>query len=393
MLIKAKLIKLFLTPFVCLKDISKYIHAVLRTKSILYADIEKIIVTILKIVISTFKMLIIYPTKLIAFIKYHANIFTSRNDISSCDRQPSLLYSTGITSTKSIVFNKQAFIFLACLGIVGYVAVSPHKNRGHFNQTTQEAIKTFKTPKMFAIAATSKAAVETAPATLTYVMVRSKDNTTFSSAIEATVISMPFKEGESFKKGETLIKFDCRIQKAELQKAEAQKKFTDIADKSAKKLKSYGSISEAELAKALSDLNIAIAEVNKWRAVVDQCTIKAPYNGAVSEKYVQVGESIKSGEPLLKTINTQNLELQMQVPSSWLTWLHVGSTFSMAINEIQKTITAKVSRINPQIDPVSQTVRIVGLLTTPDPNLLPGMTGQATFQDHSSANHMNIGES
>jgi membrane fusion protein (multidrug efflux system) len=222
------------------------------------------------------------------------------------------------------------------------------------------------------------------PAAPVYVLIRSKNSTTFSAENIATVVSLLSKEGDKFKSGDTLLAFDCRIQQAELKKALAQAEATNIAYTSAKRLKTYGTISMHELIKAKTDVDIAKSDVEKFNAIVDKCTIKAPYNGSVSESMVQVGEIAKPGEPLLKIINNENLELQMQVPSVWLRWLHVGSVFKVLINETNKTVSAKVLKINPEINPISQTVKIIGIPITPDLTLLPGMSGLATFKENAS---------
>ena len=56
--------------------------------------------------------------------------------------------------------------------------------------------------------------------------------------------------------------------------------------------------------------------------------------------------------------------------------------FNVKINDIKKTIPAKVILINPEIEPISQTVKIIGAIDSPDSALRPGMTGQAIFNDN-----------
>lgn len=217
-----------------------------------------------------------------------------------------------------------------------------------------------------------------------YVSIRAKDNTTFSSETTATITHIPFRSGDAFRKGDVLLEFDCRVQKAELRKALAQQEAAASTHKSAKKLINYDAISEQELIKARTDSEIAAAEVDKLKTLVDKCTIIAPYNGKVSEVMVHVGESTRPGDPLLKVVNISNLELQLQVPSVWLEWLKIDADFKITIDEIKKTLSAKVTKINPEIDAVSQTVKIIGIVTTPDPQLLPGMSGQAEFSNKGS---------
>jgi membrane fusion protein (multidrug efflux system) len=212
-----------------------------------------------------------------------------------------------------------------------------------------------------------------------YVIIRSSDEITFSSETTASVDKINVKEGDIFHEGDTLLELDCRAQKADLDKANAQLTGTNIALKSAQKLSSYNSISEYELTQASSQNLMADAEAKKLLAIVSKCVIKAPFNGAVSNLMVHALETVKPGDPMLKILNTENLDFATQIPSSWLTWLHVGSDFTVHVNEINKDIKVKVARINPEIDSISQTVKVIGNLTSPDNALRPGMSGQATF--------------
>lgn len=215
-----------------------------------------------------------------------------------------------------------------------------------------------------------------------YVIIRSSEETMFSSETNGQIISLPVKEGSSFNKGDTLLKLDCRLQEAELAKAKADQEATSKAFESARKLKTYGSISEFEYVKAKSEADAANADVQKLKVIVEKCNIIAPFNGGVAEIKAHLYETVKQGDPLLKVVNTDNLTFEVQVPSQWLLWLKIGSDFSVYINDINKTIPAKITFINPEIEPISQTVKIVGLITPANPVLRPGMTGQAVFKDN-----------
>ncbi len=219
-----------------------------------------------------------------------------------------------------------------------------------------------------------------------YVIIRPSDQATFSSETAAQVFNVPYKEGASFHKGDILLEFDCRYQKAELKKALAQQTESAMASRSAEKLVNYGSISKFEVVKAESEEQMANADVDKLRATVDKCTIRAPFTGSVADVIVHPNESVRPGDPLLKIVNTEYLEFEIQIPSVWLSWLHVGSMFNVRLNEIKKTISAKVTMIDPEIEPVSQSVKIIAVITPSDPTLLPGMSGQAIFTDNPDNN-------
>lgn len=215
-----------------------------------------------------------------------------------------------------------------------------------------------------------------------YVIVRSNEETTFSSETTGQVISLPVKEGTAFKMGDLLLTLDCRLQAAELAKAKAIQAATTKAYQSAKKLQTYGSISEFELIKSKSEAEESDADVQRLQVTVEKCNIVAPFNGSVAEIKIHLYETVKPGDPLLKVVNTESLTFEVQVPSEWLSWLRIGSSFNVYVNDISKSIPSKVTLINPEIEPISQTVKISGSITPANQTLRPGMTGQAIFKDN-----------
>lgn len=223
---------------------------------------------------------------------------------------------------------------------------------------------------------------EEASNTPKYLVLRSTDQVTFSSELSASVADIFVKEGSRFHKGEVLLKLDCDVQQAELNKSLAQLEEANMAKKSAAKLETYEAISTFELLKAKTDAQEAEADVNKLKAIVEKCTITAPFNGAVSAIMTHRFETVKPGDPLIKIVNTDNLEVSIQVPSPWLAWLHVDSEIKIHINELNRDVNAKVVRINPQIEAISQTVKIIAVINQPDSDLLPGMSGVAIFPDN-----------
>ncbi len=261
--------------------------------------------------------------------------------------------------------------FFACLGIL--------KTAKTLAEPLTNAKTTF--PNTLPVPNEKNANTPSASKTPEYVVIHASDQATFSSEITTNVANLYVKEGSRFTTGQTLLELDCRLQQAELEKALAQQMAVKQAYDAAKKLKTYGSISDYELIKASSEAKVANAEVAKLSTIVEKCTIKAPFNGSVAELMVHAHESVKQGDALLKIVNLENLQFELLVPSCWLKGLQVGSEFSVSINETGQVISAKITEINPQIEPISQSVRLIATITPPDPKLLPGMSGQAKFPE------------
>lgn len=203
-----------------------------------------------------------------------------------------------------------------------------------------------------------------------------REFTTVSSEIAARIDRIASRMGEHFKRGEVLVEFDCAIPRAQMARAEAvaeQSNKTIAINRRLLELKSIGQleldIAQAEFAKAKADLAIAQATVSK-------CTIVAPFSGLVVEQKAREFQYAAPGQPLLDLLDDQAIEIELIAPSRWLRWIKLGTEFSVKIDETDKTYPAKVTRLGGRVDPVSQSVRVVGEVVGPAPDLMAGMSGE-----------------
>jgi multidrug efflux pump subunit AcrA (membrane-fusion protein) len=95
---------------------------------------------------------------------------------------------------------------------------------------------------------------------------------------------------------------------------------------------------------------------------------------------VQAGEYVAEGQPVLEIIDDGELEFETLIPSEALTWLRVGTPFSVTLHEVEGPVEARVTRIAPLIDPVSQTIKIYARGASEGSRLMAGMSGLATFR-------------
>ncbi len=114
------------------------------------------------------------------------------------------------------------------------------------------------------------------------------------------------------------------------------------------------------------------------RVLTQKCKITAPFSGKVVERLAQVHESVSPGDQIIEIINHEKLEIRLVVPSSWLKWLKVGASFQVKIDETGYKFTVAVERIGARINPVSQTIKVIGKVKG-NGELIPGMSGNALF--------------
>jgi RND family efflux transporter MFP subunit len=195
--------------------------------------------------------------------------------------------------------------------------------------------------------------------------------TTVAAEIGAKINRLPVPESGAFGAGQLLVAFDCSLQQAQLQKAQAEMEGAEQTLKSNQRLAELNSVGQLELDLSRSAVGKARAELGANQAVLGKCSVIAPFAGRVAEQqYVQPGQA------LLDIIDDSVLELEFLVPSHWLGWLRVGNKFKVQIDETRKTYPAKFIRIGARVDPVSQSVKVAAAIDGRFPELIAGMSGR-----------------
>lgn len=210
-------------------------------------------------------------------------------------------------------------------------------------------------------------------------VVRPAQQARITADLVAPLSKVGFREGQKFRKGDLLLAFDCRRQMAELASALAQQRESTVVYESAAYLekRKAGSRQDMEMSRARSEK--AAAEVEAIRARTEQCSVTAPYDGHVVELGIQAHELPVAGKSLLFIVSTGDPEVELIVPSLWLSWLQVGVEFKFSVDETQNTYAGKIARLGASVDAVSQTVKVYGKFMTPPADILPGMSGTIQF--------------
>lgn len=211
-------------------------------------------------------------------------------------------------------------------------------------------------------------------------VVKSRLEAVISSKITAKVISMPFREGQSFSKGALLVSFDCSTLRAQLNAANAATSAYRKTYETNAELDAFQAVGRNEVEVSKANMDRASAEARAIATQLSDCAIHAPFAGFVTEKTGHAHEVAASGQPLMRIQNGSDLEVQLIVPSGWLTWLKPGTDFDFRIDETGETVKASVTRLGGSVDPVSKTLRIIAALQNAAQRVLPGMSGSANFE-------------
>ncbi len=219
------------------------------------------------------------------------------------------------------------------------------------------------------------------PTALVRGVVNPSSESTIASKMTARIIAMPYSEGQGFPAGALLARFDCSQIKAQLNAAQAAATAYRKTYETNVELDQYEAVGKNEVAVSKANLGKADAEAAAVSSQLSDCEVRAPFAGKVVEQIAHVKEIAASGQPLLKIQSGREVELELIVPSKWLTWMKPGAAFAFKIDETGNTIKGRVKRFGASVDPVSKTIRVIGVVTQRQGIVLAGMSGTATFDD------------
>jgi len=87
--------------------------------------------------------------------------------------------------------------------------------------------------------------------------------------------------------------------------------------------------------------------------------VRAPFEGVITKRYVELGQNINAGEQLFEIADTDPLLLRLYLPESEIGDIHVGQEVSIhPDNDPGKTLHGRVVRIAPEVDKRTGTVKV-----------------------------------
>lgn len=213
--------------------------------------------------------------------------------------------------------------------------------------------------------------------------------TTVASKLLAKVIEVNVTAGQRVAQEEILVRLDDADLRARLEQAQsaavaarAQRDQALIEHDRVAKLQERDAASKIEWDRVQAALKSAEAElagdeqaVKEAQTVLDYATIRAPIQGVVIEKKVEVGDMVTPGQPLLSFYDPTRMQLVASVRESLTQRLAVGQTVDVEIDALHKRCQGRISEIVPEAEAASRTFAVK--VTGPCPaGIYTGMFGR-----------------
>ncbi|MCG5502177.1 efflux RND transporter periplasmic adaptor subunit [Ectothiorhodospira lacustris] len=179
----------------------------------------------------------------------------------------------------------------------------------------------------------------------------------------------------------------ARLDQAEAGLREAQARFNEARAEfeRAQGIFERQLISRAEMDRVTATLEAARARLESARAAragaqeaLEHALVRAPYAGIVTQRHVEVGESVSPGQPLLSGISLEFLRVTTQVPQRFINPVRRHQTARILLED-QPAVVVERLTFFPYADPATGSFRVRAELPDRTPGLFPGMFVKVAF--------------
>lgn len=227
-------------------------------------------------------------------------------------------------------------------------------------------------------------------------VVEAVDDSTIAAQTNARVLELPFDVGDRVAKGDILVRFSdieqqtgrktaaANVAAARAEYRNAETDWQRMQDIFARDLIARAQLDAATARRdaARAALDAAEASLKNASQQVDYTVVRAPFNGVVTRRYVQVGEAVQSGppapQPLIALAALDTLRIEVVVPQSAVAAIRKFHTATVVLDDDRRVNTPELT-VFPYADPATHTFRIRVRLPAESTSLYPGMTVKVVF--------------
>lgn len=224
-------------------------------------------------------------------------------------------------------------------------------------------------------------------------VVQAVNRATLAAQTAGRVVELPFDVNDVVKAGDVVVRFtdveqrsgraqaDAALKAAQALAAEAQADQQRIAGLAERQLVSRQQLDQANARRDAARASLAAAQAGVRQAgeQVDYTVVRAPYSGLITERFVQVGETVRPGQPLVAGLSLNQLRVEVQVPQADIAAIreHKSAVVRLADG---RDIAAEKLIVFPYADANSHTFTVRLELPEVETGLQPGNAAKVRFK-------------
>jgi len=215
-----------------------------------------------------------------------------------------------------------------------------------------------------------------------------------SSEISGKIKKIHCNVGDEVSKGELLAEMDDEFREISLQKkrallrkAEASKTKAQKDSKKSGQLLKEGVISDSESDNTMleqqfaeAELSLARSEIRTAEKELRDTKIKAPFNGKIALKNVELGKRVAPGQNIFTLVDIHKVKIVVQISEMDIARLAVNNTAKIALDSLEgEEFQGRVATIGLKADDSTRSFPVEIIVDNPDEKLLPGMVAAVSI--------------
>ncbi|MBU2537625.1 MAG: efflux RND transporter periplasmic adaptor subunit [Proteobacteria bacterium] len=197
---------------------------------------------------------------------------------------------------------------------------------------------------------------------------------TVAAELPGKVTRIDFTPGAWIQGGDLILQQDISSEEAQLHAAEASAALTKINFERLSLLIETNAVSRAAYDDGEAQYKQAVAQANTIRATIAKKTIRAPFSGRLGIRLVNLGQILDEGAPIVSLQALDPIFINFMLPQQDMARTKPGLPVRITSDAMPgKTVTGKITAINPQADSETRNVRVQATATNKEERLHPGM--------------------
>ncbi len=187
--------------------------------------------------------------------------------------------------------------------------------------------------------------------------------------------------GQRVKKGDVLAKLDSRDYESDLAKAEAEFERAKLTQERYRRASGGGGVSKEDVSKAEADYKTAAAQLAIAKKALESCSLVAPFDGIVADKYPEQIEMVSVGQKILTLLSVDKVKFDISIPETLLISRRIMDVLADRRHYVVfdslpgKEFDVTFEEATTQADNKTQTFTLTFSMPTPSEYiLLPGMS-------------------
>ena len=211
--------------------------------------------------------------------------------------------------------------------------------------------------------------------------------------LKGRVTQILFREGQSVAAGTPLVKVDDAMLRAQAERATADRDLSTQQLERVRRLRAQNAASAADLERAEANARSTEAGLALLELQIERTTVRAPFAGAIGQRFVSVGDYVTTATRLLTLQTVSPQRVVIEVPERYAVQLRPGQIVEFSVaSQAGRTYRARVDFIDPVVQNENRTIVVKASAPNPGGQLKPGMFVEARLATTTRANAIVVPE-